>query len=73
MKEQRRFKSAEDCVNEAFVLKVLGRKYREKRKELCVALIDLERCMIKHIERNYGEYFMSMELKNSWLGCEDSI
>ena len=43
-------------------------KWGEQRKELYLAFMDLEKGMIKYVERNYGTYYdMSMELKNTCL------
>ena len=49
--EQEGFRSGRKCTDQTFVLKQLVEKYREKRKELHVALMDLE----KAYDRVYRE------------------
>ena len=62
------FRSGKDCVDQIFILKLLVERYREKRKELKVTLMDLGKSrMVKSIERNYREYYMRVELENTWL------
>ena len=45
--EQRGFRSGRGCIDQIFVLKQLVEKYREKRKELHVAFMDLEKAYDK--------------------------
>ena len=45
--EQGGFRSDRVCIDQIFVLKQLVEKYREKKKELCVAFTDLEKAYDK--------------------------
>ena len=66
--EQGGFRSGRGCIDQKFVLKQLDEKYKEKRKELHVAFMDLEKCKIKFVEKNCGECCLNVELTRTWSG-----
>ena len=47
VEEQGGFRSGKECIDQIFVLKQLVEKYREKRKELHIVFIDLEKAYDK--------------------------
>ena len=62
MRSKENLRRGSRCIDQIFVLKQLDEKYREERKELNIAFMDMEKGYDKVCREAMGECCMNVEL-----------